>query len=279
LCPKFGGGVIARPIGPSEIKVPPLLHRDSGLPLQQAHYEEAHSMTPDSYFADQPLPSFLSADKSKQQDVGTIWEAADMSSRVLKMSILAATAALIGLVALEVEHPTIHFPKFTAPLTDMPAAQQDTSPSTPTTQASNDAELPSLIVTGVPTRDDFAAASQPPSQTQTEDNGPSPDVLFMQFQAWAARQNTRAQVEAAPPEQDAPAPIMTEDAPTPALPLQKPRRIKPAQNVQTEIPHIPLPRARLQWGQNARVEGRPTQDQASQNAPPQTLLQSLGWHQ
>jgi len=236
-------------------------------------------MTPDGFFPNQPLPSFLSADKSKQQDAGTIWEAADMSSRALKMSILAATAALIGLVALEVGHPTIRLPKFTAPSSAPSAERPDPGLPAPTMQASTDAELPSLIVTGLPGRDDMAAAPRPAGQPRSGDNAASADVLLMQFQAWAARQAAPPQVDPAP-DQNGPAPIMTEDAPT-AMP--QPRRARPAQIVQPEIPHIPLPRARLQWGQNARLEGRPAlaprnPDPTVQNGPPQTILQSLGWH-
>jgi hypothetical protein len=239
-------------------------------------------MTPDGSFADQPLPSFLSADKSKQQDVGTIWEAADMSSRALKTSILTATAALIGLVALEVgSHPAIHFPKFTAPSTDAPTARQEPAPPPPTMQATTEAELPSLIVTGLPGRNDMAPRAASPSRS--EETTPSPNVLLMQFQAWAARQAARPEPDLGAPDQDAPAPIMTDDAPMGIAP-PLPRKARPSQFMQPEIPHIPLPRARLQWGQNARVEGRPVQaprlpDQAVQNGPPQTILQSFGWRQ
>jgi hypothetical protein len=241
-------------------------------------------MTPDGFVTDQPLPSFLSADKTKLQDVGIIWDAAAISSRALQMSILAATAALIGLVALEVEHPLTRFPKFTASPSDMSTGQRDTSPSTPPIRSSADAEIPALITTGVPARNEIAAAPQPASRIQRENNEPRPGVLFMQFQAWAARQATRTEVELVPPEQDAPAPIMTEGAPTPVQPLQKHRKAKAAQNAQAEIPHIPMPRARLQWGQNVRLEGRPVQDLRSQDlamldALPPPFLQSLGSYQ
>jgi hypothetical protein len=240
-------------------------------------------MTPDGSVTDQRLPSFLSADKTKPQKVGVTWEAAAISSRVLKISIFSAAAALIGIVALQVEYPVTRVPKFMAPLTDRSAGERDTSPSTPIARPSAEAEVSASIAADGPARDQIAAPPQPAGQIQTEGNRPSSDALFTEFQAWAARQPTRVQAEPAPLELDAPAPIAV-DAPMPTPPLQKPRKPKPAQSAQAQIPHIPIPRARLQWGQTAHVEGRPAsaprgQDQASQNAPPPSWMQSLSSHQ
>ncbi len=238
-------------------------------------------MTPDGSLTDQRLPSFLSAKKAKQQNVGTTWEAAALSSRVLKISILAAAVALIGIVALQVEYPVTRVRKFMEPLTDMSAGQQDSSPSASTTRSSAEAEVSASVAADGPARDEVAAVPQPAGQVPTEGDNPSSDALFTQFQAWAAKQ-PMPQAEPAPLELDAPAPIAV-DAPMPAPPLQKPRRPKPAQAAQTEPTHIPIPRARLQWGQTAHVEGRPApaphpHDQASQSAPAPSWLQSLSSH-
>jgi hypothetical protein len=242
-------------------------------------------MRPDGSVTDQPLPSFLSADKTKQHKVGITWEAAVVSSRTLKISILAAAAALIGIVALQVVYPVKHVPKFMAPLTDMSTGQQDTSPSTPITRPGAEAEVSASITADAPARDEIAAAPQPAGQIQPEGNGLSSDALFAQFQAWAIKQPTRVQVDPAPLEIDAPAPIAV-DTPMPAPPPQNPRKPKPAQSAQAQaqIPHIPIPRARMQWGQVAHVEGRPVpaprvQDQAPQSAPTPSWLQSLSSHQ
>jgi hypothetical protein len=290
LCRKFGRRVITRLFSPSEIKVSPFLDLDNEILskqahcLEQAHYRGAHSMTPDGFVTDQqPLPSFLSADKTEPQDVGILWEAAAISSRVVKMSILAASAALIGIVTLEVVHPVTRVPKFMAPLIDMAAGQRDASPSTPRLRSGADAEVSASLAGDGPARDETPAAPQPTGQTQTEGNGLSSEALFREFQIWALRQTLRGQIEPLPPEEAGPAPIAV-DAPMPAPPLQKPRKPKPAQSVQAQAPHIPIPRARLQWGQMAHVDGRPVQDprgqdQASQTAPPPSWLQSLSSHQ
>ena len=236
-------------------------------------------MTPKGSVKDQPLPSFLSAGNGGQQEVGTTWEAAAVSSRILKLSILAAAVALIGIVALQAWYPVTRVPKFMSPLTDTSAEQRELSPFAPTTQPGAEAEVSASVAAEKPGRDDVAAAPQPTGQTPTDDNAPSTDALFAQFQTWAAKQPMRAQAEAPQIELDAPAPIAVE-TPMAAIPLQKPRKPNATQNAQAQTAHIPIPRARMQWGQVARVEGKPT---PAARAPDQTSstpswLQSLSSH-
>jgi hypothetical protein len=239
-------------------------------------------MTRKGSVTDQPLPSFLSTDNGKQQDVGTTWEVAAVSSRILKLSILAAAAALIGIVALQAWYPVTRVPKFMSPLTDTSAGQRDLSPFATTTRPGAEAEVSASVAADAPARDEVPAAPQPTGQLQTDGNGLSTDALFAQFQTWAARQPTRPLPEPAPLELDAPAPIAV-DTPMAALPLQKPRKPKPPQNAQAEATHIPIPRARMQWGQVAHVEGKPVPgaraaDQGSQNSMTPSWLQSLSSH-
>ena len=59
-------------------------------------------MKPNSAPLDRPLFPFLSAAKREQAEADLFLEAAVISSRVLKISVLAAAAALVGLVTLEV---------------------------------------------------------------------------------------------------------------------------------------------------------------------------------
>jgi hypothetical protein len=239
-------------------------------------------MTPKGSVTDQPLPSFLSAGNGKQQDVGTTWEAAAVSSRILKLSILAAAVALLGIVALQAFYPVTRVPKFMSPLTDMSAGQRDLSPFTPTTRPAAEAEVSASVAADRPARDEIAPAPQPTAQMQPEGNELSNDALFAQFQTWAARQPSRPLPEPPPLELDAPAPIAV-DTPMAALPLQKPKKPKAVQNAQADATHIPIPRARMQWGQVAHVEGKPapgsrTSDQAAQNSTTPSWLQSLSSH-
>jgi hypothetical protein len=244
--------------------------------------------TTEGFVPEPPLPSFLSADKTEQQDVATVWETAIISSQALNLSILAATTAVIGIAALSLGNPATLFSKVTTSLTDAPALRRGLSQSKPTMQSttspqplqSADAELPALITTGAPARDEGAAAPAPAGRTQTENHEPAPGVMLMRFQAWAARQDTLARVDPGQSPQDYPTPV----GEIVLAPAQKQRKAKLAQNPRADIPHIPMPRARLQWGQNARVEGKPVQiaraeDQAVQNAQAPAFLQGLVWHQ
>ena len=239
-------------------------------------------MTPDGFIKDQRLPSFLSADKTKQQDAGTAWDVTAISSRAIKISIFAAAAALIGIVALQLKYPMTHVPKFMSPLTDTPAGDRDSSASAPAARASGEVEVSASSAGSPPARDDIAVSPPSAAQSQPEANELSSDALFAQFQVWASRQPARAQVEpVSPPDEPGPAPIAV-DPPMAAQPLQKPRRPKPGANAAAEPQHVPIPRARLQWGQVAHVEGRPAptprvQDPATQSATP-SWLQSLSSH-
>ena len=255
----------------------------------------------EGYIPDQPLPSFLSANKIESQGNEFIWEAAGMSSHALKIGILAATVAVVGVVgiaAYEMRHSMTRLLKFSDSYIDISAWQRGTSQSQSTVQAtaevqavqsSTEAELFAPAARDASARDQVAFPAPPVGQTQTEnqDNTPNNEALFRQFRAWQAKQDAQAQqqdartqVEQIQPELDAPAPIAVDD-PLATPPNQKPRKPKLTTNGRPDTPpHVPLPRARLQWGQNTRVEGRPAQDaraadQAAQNAQTPSFFQSL----
>jgi len=82
---------------------------------------------------------------------------------------------------------------------------------------------------------EIGAASEPASQTQTENSAPSSEALFRQFQAWAAEQAARVLIK---PVQDARA-LVVENAPTPARPTQKHRRVRSESNrAQDQYVHL-----------------------------------------
>ncbi|MGY8678965.1 hypothetical protein Q2941_14370, partial [Bradyrhizobium sp. UFLA05-153] len=122
--------------------------------------------TKDSFDPDYPLPLFL-ADEPEQQGIGKAWErAAVISSRVLKASILVATATAIGIAILSVGNPVTLFADVTASLVDKSALQPGTDRSMSTIQSTADAQALPPTAKDAPTRDEVAAVSEPAGQSQ-----------------------------------------------------------------------------------------------------------------
>jgi hypothetical protein len=227
-------------------------------------------------------PIFLSehAEKTEQPDIGKAWDIAIISSRILKASIWAVTATAIGIAILSVGDPVALVENVTATWVEKPALQPDAGPSTSTIQSiASTQDLPPAT-TDAPTRDEIAAAVEPADQSQTEIGQPITEDLFKQFQAWAAEQETRAQVEPAQPVQAAPVKVVQE-APAQVRPVKKHRRVRSVQNARAEIRPQRNHRAKVREEQDARVQVPPVpdtraQDQSVQNAQTPSLLQSLG---
>jgi len=165
-----------------------------------------------------------------------------ISSRVLDVSILVATATAIGVTILSMGNPLALF-------AEVKSAQPGADQSTPIilTSAIQSPAAPEALS---PTHE-IAAASELACQTQTENSEPSSsEALFRQFQAWAAEQDARAK--------------LGRDA-------QKHRSAARA-----EIQNTQEPRARIIQQQNARVQARPVQDaRAERDGPAPSFLQSL----
>jgi hypothetical protein len=192
-----------------------------------------------------PLP--LSADK---QGIG---DRAVISSRFTMASFLVATATATGISILSVGNPVTLFAGVTASLVDISPPQPGTDQSTPIIQSaviqSTDV-VEALPATAKEARTrEIAAASEPASQTQKENDEASSEALFRKFQAWKAEQDARAK--------------LGRDA-------QKHRKAARA-----EIQNTQEPRARVRQ-QSARVQARPVQDaRDEQDDPVLSFLQSL----
>jgi len=117
----------------------------------------------------------------------------------------------------------------------------------------------------------MAAAFEPADQSQAEAGQPSADDLFKQFQAWAAEQDKRAQVNSAQPAQDAPAQVV-QNTRRQVRPMQVHRHVRHMQNARARIQPVQNSRKELRREQNARA-----QDPAGQNAQAPSLPQSFGW--
>jgi hypothetical protein len=240
------------------------------------------------------FPLFLSehAEKTEQPDIGKAWDRAVISSRILKTSILVVTATAIGIAILLVGNPVALLANVTAALVDKSALQPGTDQPTPTIQSTAGTQDLPPTASDTPTRDEIAAAFEPSDQSQTEISQPPTEALLKQFQAWAAEEDTRAQVGPVQPVQDAPIQVV-QDAAAQIRPMQKHRQVRPVQNARAEIRPERNPRAKVRRKhnprakvrgeeQNAQVQVPPlpdarAQDQPVQNAQAPWLLQSFGW--
>ncbi|MFG3593511.1 hypothetical protein [Bradyrhizobium sp. RDI18] len=224
-------------------------------------------------------PIFLSepAEEIGQPDIGKVWERAVISSRILKASIWAATATAIGIAFLSVADPVALVENVTAAWVEKPALQPDAGPSAPAIQSiAGTQDLPTTT-SDAPARDEVAAASEPADQNQTAIGQPPAEALLKEFEAWAAKEDSRAQVVPVQPAQAAPVQV-AQDAPVQAKPTKKHRRARSERNARAEIRTQRNHRARVREEQNARVEvpDARAQEQSVQNAQTPSLLQSLG---
>lgn len=236
--------------------------------------------TKDGFNPDHPLPLFL-ADEPEQQDIGKSGGRAVISSRVLKASILVATAITIGIAILSMGNPMTLFADVTASPVDKSALQPGTDQSTLTIQSIADAQALPPTVKDAPTRDEIAAASETAVQTQTENSEPSSEALFRQFQAWAAENDAQAQVGPVLSVQDTPAQV-AENAQASLRPMQKHRHVRSLNSARAEIRPVQNPRKKVRRKQSARVQVPPAQDarakdQSVQNAQAPSFLQTFGW--
>ena len=229
-------------------------------------------------------PIFLSeyAEKTEPLDIGKTWDIAVISSRIFKMSIWAVTATAIGIAILSVGDPVALVENVTATWVEKPALQPDAGPSAPAIQSiAGTQDLPTTT-SDAPARDEIAiaAASEPADQNQTAIGQPPAEALLKEFEAWAAKQDSRAQVAPVQPAQAAPVQV-AQDAPVQTQPTKKHRRARSVHNARAEIRTQRNHRARVREEQNARVEvpavpDARAQEQSVQNAQTPSLLQSLG---
>jgi hypothetical protein len=256
-------------------------------------------LTKDGLDPKDPLPLFLSNHVDQQEQRETFECELPGTSRMLKASILVIAVTASGIaIALSLGTPAKVFADATALLPDTSAPQLSTNQATPSIQSAADAQASQPTAVAIdstadaqasaptasepPTRDEIVAVPQLTSPTQTENSKPQTEALIAEYQAWAAKQNRQAQ-NAVQPVQEAPVQVV-DDAPAPARPAPKHRRVRSLENAQTEIRRVQKPKARIQREQNARGQAPPAQDaraqeQPVQNAQAPSFLQSFGWRQ
>jgi hypothetical protein len=236
-------------------------------------------------FDSNPLPLFLA---EPEPSIGKVWTRAVLSSRVLKASILLATATAIGIAILSVGNPVTLLANVTASLVDKSVDQRSPDQWAPAIQSTVQALPPTAQ--DAPTRDQIAAAFESVGQSQTENTATSSEALMRQFQAWAAEKDAQAQVAPVQSVQDAPAQVaenaraqIAENARAPLRPMQKHRvvRLFHTNSTHAEIRPVQNRRKTVRREQNARVQVPPAQDvraqgQSVQNAQVPSFLQTFG---
>ena len=234
------------------------------------------SPTKDGYNQDHALPLVL-ADELEQQGIGKASDGSVISSRVLKASILGATATAIFVAILWVGNPATLFADFTASLVDKSALQPGTDQSTLTIQSTADAPALPLTAKDAPTRDEMTAATEPADQNQTENSEPPSDALLALDKDAQARDGPVQPIQDAPGKvaQNALAPV-TANARAPLRPMQKDRHVRPVHHARAEIRPVQNPRKKVRQEQTARAEVPPAQDVRAKDQPMQNFLQIFG---
>ena len=246
--------------------------------------------TKDGFQLDRP-PIFLSepAEEIGQPDIGKVWKRSVISSRILTMSIWAVTATAIGIAILSVADPVALVANVTATLVDKPGSQPDADPSAPAVQSIAGTQDSATTTGDAPAREEIAAVSEPADQNQaaivvqppaTEIVQPPAQALLKEFEAWAAKQDSRAEAVPVEPAQAAPVQV-AQAAPVQAQPAKKHRRARSVHNARAEIRPQRIHRVRAREA-SAPVPIAPVPDARAPELPVQntqtpSLFQSLGW--
>lgn len=255
--------------------------------------------TKDDFPPNDHSPLFLSEragetgepDIASARDIGRAWDSADISSRILKATILAGAATVIAIGILWVGNPAALVANVTASWSDA-APQPASDQPAPAVQSTLLAQDLSATATEAPARDETAAASEPADQGQGGTGQPISEGLFKQFQAWAAEEDARTPVAPIQPAQQVLAPAqpvpgppvrVAQDAPAQVQPAKKHRRVRSVHNARAEIRPQRHARARYREEQRPPAPIAPAPEPRIPEPPPQQnsqtpwLLQSLGF--
>src|SRR5207237_9278586 len=131
----------------------------------------------------------------------------------------------IGVAMRSVAHPLESVENVAATWVETAALRPAAGPSAPAIQSSAGAQDLPTTTSDAPARDEIAiaAASEPADQNQTAIGQPPAEALLKEFEAWAAKEDSRAQVVPVQPAQAAPVQV-AQDAPAQAQPKKKHRR-------------------------------------------------------
>jgi hypothetical protein len=258
--------------GLSEIKISPSFGLQGQILIRNLEHHfillESHLMPMKDPFSPDPrIHQLQSEPRGKARD------RAATSSRILKRGLLVAVVTVLGFIVLPVENTAKILADVTASLVDGSALRPHTYQPAPISQSPTDAQVVS-IAKNEPI-DGESAASEPIEQNHIEQNHteirePSPEILFKQFQAWAAEKDAQqlATTQSAPDAsvlQTAPARAVEKTAGSAGL-LQKDRRVQRVDNARTRM-SMQDSRKEIRRPQNAGVNVSPAQRTGAQASP------------
>ena len=229
-------------------------------------------------------------DYAEEPDVAGLlraWNRADIASRILKTSILFATAGAIVFAALSTGNPLVFFAKARASLIGTPAPQDGTGQLAPIIQSAADSQVLPPTAGDVPKGDEMASPREAAGQGETEIRQQPAEDLLKQLQAWAAEEDARAKVEPVQslepvhsletvqsiepvepvqPAQDFRPAVAREPGPQ-VRHVQRHRLIRPLQNARAEIRPGENARAKARLAKNVGADMRRTAPIQSKPAP------------
>jgi hypothetical protein len=231
------------------------------------------------------------AEVPEQPDTGTAWRRAVVSSRTLKASLLVVTAAAIAVAVVSMGNPLALFADATAFLGGASTPKDGTDQKMPDVQSNAGPEGLPPPANDAPADNESALPSDTASHTEDAQAPAQAQALLSQFQAWAASQDTKAEVQPIQPahkEQAVPAPETqpadpAQDARQESPPVQRRQLVGRVKNAQAEI-RAKQNRAKLRQEQNVQMYFRPApvvrepDPPPVQNARPPSFLESLGIH-
>jgi hypothetical protein len=229
------------------------------------------------------------AEEPEQPDTGTARHRTVISPRILTAGILGATALAAVFAMVSVGNPRELVANATAFIASLSAPQDGGREATSSVQSATwDRAFPSAANES-PTGDEITAPFKAADQSQANvEQAPTESVLG-QFQAWAAGQDARAEVQPVRPVQDAQAPVQdarppsVQDARAELRPVQEHQAVRRVRHARAEDKVKPNHRARIRREQAARVHLRPAQEALAQERPeqhvrPPSFLESIGLH-
>jgi hypothetical protein len=192
----------------------------------------------------EPVSLFPFAEEPEQHGIGISGHRA-----VIASGILLLTGAAIVLTVLFAGNPLVLFANVTASVVGISASQDGTPHSTPIIQSSD-----------APSSDEIAGAVK--TASETEIRVPPAEALFREFQAWAAGEDARAQVQQVEPiqpleaTQDAQSQDDVQNARAEVRPAQKRRHVRSEPDTRTQMRPVKNARAQVRSERQAR-EPRP----------------------
>ena len=213
---------------------------------------------------------------------------------LLNAGVLITTTALISIaITLSWGNPLRIFTGTSAPAIEASSVQPDTAQSAATLQATAVTRGLPPAATGSPTPDESPATVDSADQKQADSGAPA-GALLGQFEAWAARQDGRAQdgeaqvepsveaqiepkveprpetqVERVRPAEDA-SPRSSQETQAPVRSVQRHRTIRSVQNARAQMRSARKPAPTVRRARPTQAEARPAQDARAPEQPGQS---------